>query len=84
MNRLKIDTIEPVEVVLPDVVPDVTIPDFPINSGGQKYILDPSKLKTQEDVINVLKHFSTRVELHVFETKGIEEYVKPISPTTTH
>lgn len=80
MKRLQIEELEPVEAILPDVVPDVQ--EFLI--GGKKFILDPSKLKTQEDVLNVLKHFSTRVELHVFEIDGIERYVKPVSSTQTH
>lgn len=74
------EEVEPVEAILPDVVPDVQ--EFLI--GGRKYILDLSKLKTQEDVISVLKHFSTRVELHVFDINGIEQYVKPVSSTKTH
>lgn len=77
---MKTQELEPVEAILPDVVPDIQ--EFII--GGRKYILDPTKLKTQEDVLNVIKHFSTRVELHVFETTGIEQYVKPISATPTH
>jgi hypothetical protein len=85
MNRLEIKELEPVEVILPDVVPDVVVPDVQeFLIGGRKYILDTSKLKTQEDVLNVIKHFSTRVELHVFEIEGIERYVKPISNTQTH
>ncbi|MEK1828792.1 hypothetical protein AAAC51_06485 [Priestia megaterium] len=52
--------------------------------GGQKYILDLSKVKTQQDVLNVLNHFSTKVELYVYDTAGIEQYVKPVSDTKTH
>lgn len=69
---VEIEIVEPVDIVLPDVVPDV-----PIYSNDIRYILDLEKLKTHEDVIRVLKHFSTRVVLDVLEVSGIEEYVKP-------
>lgn len=81
--RLKIGTLEPVAEIDTDIVPDVStaIPDIlSFSIGGHKYILDPNKLKTQEDIINIIKHFSTRVELNVSETIGIEQYVKPVLP----
>ncbi len=85
MNRLTTEELEPVEGILPDVVPDVVVPDVSdFLIGGSKYILDPSTLKTQEDVLNVIKHFSTRVELHVFDIVGIERYVKPVTNNQTH
>ncbi|WP_435817580.1 hypothetical protein [Gottfriedia acidiceleris] len=84
---MNIEQLDPVEAVTPDEVPnvDVVVPDIQqFLIGGSKFILDTTTLKTQEDVINVLKHFSTRVELHVFETVGIERYVKPVTNTQTH
>lgn len=73
-------TLEPSEDREPDVVPDILTFTF----EGNKYILDPQTLKTQEDIVKVIKHFSTRVELSVFETKGIEKYVKALEKTNTH
>lgn len=87
MKRLSIDTLDPAEMIEPDVVPDAEkeLPGVQtFFSNGNKYILDPSKLKTQEDVIKVIKHFASRVELHVFEIEGIEKYVKPITNTKLH
>lgn len=46
MNRLTTEELEPVEGIIPDVVPDVVIPDVSdFLIGGSKYILDPSTLK---------------------------------------
>ena len=76
---VEIEVVDPVEIVLPDVVPDV-----PNYHNGIKYILDLDKLKTHEDVLKVLKHFSTRVVLDVLEVNGIEEYVRPYDNGQTH
>lgn len=79
MKSLEIETLEPVGGIPSDTVPDVAVFEF-----HGKFILDPTKLKTQEDILKVIKHFSTRVELHVFEVEGIEQYVKPVSPKQSH
>lgn len=76
---VEIEMIEPIEIVLPDVVPDV--PEY---RNESRYILDLNKLKTHEDVIKVLKHFSTRVVLDVLEISGIEEHVKPFDNKQIH
>lgn len=75
-----VETVETTEEIEPDVVPDL----LTFFVEGRKYILDPKTLVTQEDVINVIKHFSSRVELHVFQIKGIEKYVKPLESTNIH
>ncbi|MFE4029226.1 hypothetical protein ACFX4N_24015 [Priestia sp. YIM B13551] len=82
MEPLILEILEPEELVQSDKEVTPNVQEFFF--GGSKYILDLSKLKTQEDIINVIKHFSTRVELHVFDIAGIEQYVKPVSSTQTH
>jgi len=42
-----------------------------------EYSIDLEKLKTQEDILKVLKHIANKVELNLSEIQGIEEYVKP-------
>lgn len=69
------------DVVVNDVPDITTLPLSITENGGSDYILDLSTLKTEEDIVRVLRHFSTRVFLHVFETSGIERYVKPVTPT---
>lgn len=75
--------VQPVDDVYPDAVPEVGEIHF-FSTDGRKYILDLDTVKTQEDIVTVLKHFSTRVELRVFEINGIEQYVKPITDTLVH
>lgn len=80
-----ISPVLPADAVEIDNVSDVKELPLSVDStGGYEYILDPSTLKTQEDIVRVLKHFSTRVTLDVFETVGIEKYVKPVTPMKTH
>lgn len=84
---MKTEVVEPIEIevsdIIPDVIPDLLHPNKGGTYGGQ-YILDLSKLKTHEDIIKVLKHFSTRVVLDVFEIENIEQYVKPVSNNQLH
>lgn len=84
---MKTEVVEPIEIevsdIIPDVIPDLLHPNQGEGYGGQ-YILDLSKLKTHEDIIKVLKHFSTRVVLDVFEIENIEQYVKPVTDNQLH
>lgn len=77
---IQTDTLDTVKIELPDI--DM-VPDVPTYSG-ERYILDLSKLTTHEDILKVLKHYSTRVVLDVLEISGIEEYVKPYDNRKTH
>lgn len=65
---------------LTEIMNDITY----FSVDGNKYILNLESLKKPEDIITVLKHFASRVELRAYEVTGIESYVKPISATPTH